>query len=122
MVGLSKLARVVEIFASRLQTQEKLTAQVADAIESVLLGVPGIREAAVFGVPDEYGKHVVHAAIVTDGDIQLSALQTAFGRQPGVPPPSVTLRIRRLPRNAAGKVVRADLVRFVQAMRAKGRP
>lgn len=93
-----------------------------DEIESVLLGVPGILEAAVFGVPDEYGKHVVHAAIVTDGDIQLSALQTAFGRQPGVPPPSVTLRIPRLPRNAAGKVVRADLVRFVQAMRAKGRP
>ncbi len=36
VVGLSKLARVVEIFASRLQTQEKLTAQVADAIETVL--------------------------------------------------------------------------------------
>ena len=30
VVGLSKLARVVEIFASRLQTQEKLTAQVDD--------------------------------------------------------------------------------------------
>ncbi|MBN9277873.1 MAG: GTP cyclohydrolase I, partial [Hyphomicrobium sp.] len=36
VVGLSKLARVVEIFASRLQTQEKLTADIAGAIESVL--------------------------------------------------------------------------------------
>jgi GTP cyclohydrolase IA len=32
-VGLSKLARVVEIFARRLQTQEAMTAQVAEAIE-----------------------------------------------------------------------------------------
>ncbi|ODT18172.1 MAG: GTP cyclohydrolase I FolE [Hyphomicrobium sp. SCN 65-11] len=36
VVGLSKLARVVEIFASRLQTQEKLTAEIVGAIESVL--------------------------------------------------------------------------------------
>lgn len=36
VVGLSKLARVVDIFARRLQTQEKLTAQVAEAIERVL--------------------------------------------------------------------------------------
>ncbi|MDX2157548.1 MAG: GTP cyclohydrolase I FolE [Hyphomicrobiaceae bacterium] len=33
VVGLSKLARVVEIYAKRLQTQEALTAQVATAIE-----------------------------------------------------------------------------------------
>ncbi len=32
-VGLSKLARVVEIFARRLQTQEAMTAQIAEAIE-----------------------------------------------------------------------------------------
>ena len=32
VVGLSKIARVVEIFARRLQTQETLTRQVADAI------------------------------------------------------------------------------------------
>ena len=32
-VGLSKLARVVEIFARRLQTQEAMTAQIAQAIE-----------------------------------------------------------------------------------------
>jgi len=32
-VGLSKLARVVEMFARRLQTQESMTAQIANAIE-----------------------------------------------------------------------------------------
>lgn len=33
VVGLSKLARVVDIFARRLQTQENLTAQIVDAID-----------------------------------------------------------------------------------------
>ena len=32
VVGLSKLARTVEVFARRLQLQERLTAQVADAV------------------------------------------------------------------------------------------
>ena len=32
VVGLSKLARVVEIFSKRLQTQERLTMQIAKAI------------------------------------------------------------------------------------------
>lgn len=36
VVGLSKLARVVEIFAKRLQTQETMTAQIVDAIETAL--------------------------------------------------------------------------------------
>jgi GTP cyclohydrolase I len=36
VVGLSKLARVVEIFAKRLQTQETMTMQIADAIEDEL--------------------------------------------------------------------------------------
>ena len=36
VVGISKLARVVEIFARRLQIQEKLTTQIADTIEQVL--------------------------------------------------------------------------------------
>jgi GTP cyclohydrolase I len=33
VVGLSKLARVVEVYAKRLQVQEKLTKQIADAIQ-----------------------------------------------------------------------------------------
>jgi GTP cyclohydrolase I len=36
VAGLSKLARVVEVFAKRLQTQEALTAQIADAIDRAL--------------------------------------------------------------------------------------
>jgi len=36
VVGLSKLARVVDVFAKRLQVQEKLTKQIADAIQTHL--------------------------------------------------------------------------------------
>ena len=36
VVGISKLARVVDAYARRFQVQEKLTAQIADCIESVL--------------------------------------------------------------------------------------
>ena len=36
VVGISKLARLVEIFAKRLQIQEKMTAQVANTIDEVL--------------------------------------------------------------------------------------
>jgi GTP cyclohydrolase IA len=41
VVGISKLARVVDAFARRFQVQEKMTAQVADCIQRVLqpLGV-----------------------------------------------------------------------------------
>lgn len=41
VVGISKLARVVEAFANRLQIQERLTAELADTIERALdpLGV-----------------------------------------------------------------------------------
>ncbi len=36
VVGLSKIARVVDVFAKRLQVQEKLTAQIAGAIQEAL--------------------------------------------------------------------------------------
>ncbi len=36
VVGISKIAKVVEIFAKRLQTQETMTAQIADAIEEAM--------------------------------------------------------------------------------------
>jgi GTP cyclohydrolase I len=36
ITGLSKLARLVEVFARRPQVQERMTSQIADALESVL--------------------------------------------------------------------------------------
>jgi len=36
VVGISKIARVVDVFAHRLQIQEKLTVQIADALNTVL--------------------------------------------------------------------------------------
>jgi GTP cyclohydrolase IA len=35
VVGLSKIARIVDMFARRLQIQENLTREIADAIQSV---------------------------------------------------------------------------------------
>ncbi|HIM24646.1 MAG TPA: GTP cyclohydrolase I FolE, partial [Rhodospirillales bacterium] len=48
VVGISKLARLVEIFAKRLQIQEKMTAQIANTINGVLepRGVAVVIEAA----------------------------------------------------------------------------
>jgi GTP cyclohydrolase I len=48
VVGISKLARVVEAFARRLQVQEKMTAQIANCIQDVLnpKGVGVVIEAA----------------------------------------------------------------------------
>jgi len=48
VVGISKLARVVEVYAHRLQIQEKLTAQIANTLNDVLQpkGVAVVIEAA----------------------------------------------------------------------------
>ena len=48
VVGISKLARVVEIYARRLQIQEKMTTQIADTINDVLkpAGVAVVIEAS----------------------------------------------------------------------------
>jgi GTP cyclohydrolase I len=48
ILGVSKLARIVDCFARRLQTQERLTYQIADCLMSNLkpLGVAVVLEAA----------------------------------------------------------------------------
>lgn len=47
VVGISKLARIVEVYARRMQIQEKMTAQIANTIQQVLdpLGVGVVIEA-----------------------------------------------------------------------------
>ena len=47
MVGISKLARLVDVYAKRLQIQEKMTAEIAACLDKVLkpLGVAVVIEA-----------------------------------------------------------------------------
>jgi GTP cyclohydrolase I len=68
VVGLSKMARVVDVFARRLQVQERLTDQIADALVDVLnpKGVGVVVEAAHFcmmmrGVEKQNSKTITSA-------------------------------------------------------------
>ena len=76
VVGISKLARLVDVYAKRLQVQEKMTAEIANCLNSVLkpYGVGVVVEAAhecmtTRGV-DKAGRHDVDqllAGVVQDG-------------------------------------------------------
>lgn len=68
IIGLSKIPRIVDVYARRLQVQERLTAQVADALMKVLnpLGVAVVIEAAHFcmmmrGVEKQNSKTITSA-------------------------------------------------------------
>lgn len=66
VVGISKLARVVDAYARRFQVQEKLTAQIADCIERVLQprGV-GVVIEATHGCMTTRGVHKRGVAMIT---------------------------------------------------------
>ena len=66
VVGISKLARVVEIFAKRLQTQETMTQQICDAITESLapMGVAVLID-AVHECMTTRGVHHRHVSTVT---------------------------------------------------------
>lgn len=66
VVGISKLARLVDAYAKRLQVQEKLTAQIADTLERVLQprGV-AIMVAAEHQCMSTRGVHKLHVDTIT---------------------------------------------------------
>jgi len=66
VVGISKLARLVDVYARRLQIQEKMTVQIADTLQEVLhpMGVGVVVEAAHQCMTTR-GVHKPGAALVT---------------------------------------------------------
>ena len=90
-----------------------------ELLEEVLLRVHGVAEAAVFGVPDRFGTHVVHAAVVATDDLSVESIQQAFRAHLRLPPPAVVLRVPRLPCNENGKVMRRALAHYAQSLRGR---
>ena len=77
IIGLSKVARVVDLYARRLQVQERLTNQVADAITEILdpLGVGVVIE----------GQHLcmmMRGVQKQDSSTVTSAMRGTFKRDP----------------------------------------
>ena len=89
IVGLSKLPRIVEIFSRRLQVQERLTEQIATAIEDVLKphGVGVVIEAyhlcmMMRGVEKQNSKTItsaLHGSFRDDAMTRNEFLRLAYG-------------------------------------------
>ena len=77
-------------------------------VESALTELDGVREAAVFGVPDQRWGHRVCAAVIGDVD---EATLDAWSRSRLAPAkrPKQFVRVESLPRTTTGKVRRLDL-------------
>ncbi|MDQ3138089.1 MAG: GTP cyclohydrolase I FolE [Gemmatimonadota bacterium] len=92
ILGLSKVARIVDVFARRLQVQERLTDQVADAVMDVLqpTGVGVVIEAAHFcmmmrGVQKQNSRTVTSALrgiFRDDSKTRVEFLRLAHGGRP----------------------------------------
>lgn len=83
------------------------------AVEDVLYGYPGIREAAVVGVRHPVMGQMVSAVLVADDDLDLSALRAyVAGLLPRHEVPTRYLLVERIPRNAGGKPVKDELRRM----------
>jgi acyl-coenzyme A synthetase/AMP-(fatty) acid ligase len=81
-------------------------------IEEVLLSLPQVTEAAAFGVPDQSGIMQIWAAIVADERVATAVLKAVCHEKLAEKSPKFILQVKGLPRNANGKVVREELVKF----------
>jgi malonyl-CoA/methylmalonyl-CoA synthetase len=83
-------------------------------IEELLMEQPGVREAAVVGVPDERRGEIPVAYLVTDTEVDETVLRATCGRAlASFKVPRAFVRVDALPRNALGKVQKHRLPRDV---------
>jgi len=91
IVGLSKLARTVEVFARRLQVQERLTTQIADAVyeelgaKGVLVVVSAEHTCMTMRGVKKTGTQTVtmcsRGVFETDGELKNSVIGLMVGKQ-----------------------------------------
>ena len=81
------------------------------AVEDALLSIDGVREASAFGVPDkETGVTQVWAAVVVEPPLTPASLGPAVKARLTTLAPRFLVTVPAIPRNAAGKVMRDQLV------------
>jgi acyl-coenzyme A synthetase/AMP-(fatty) acid ligase len=78
-------------------------------IEKVVLDFPGVAEAAAFGVPHENHGDVPFIAVVSAVDLKSEDLLSHCRERLGGKSPMAVVRVRTLPRNEMGKVLRRSL-------------
>lgn len=88
------------------------------AVEAALAELADLTEVAVFGVADDARVARLCAAVVPAGALDVQALQVRCRERLGRYAPEVIVQVPALPRNANGKVLRAELARLVQSLDA----
>ena len=90
VIGLSKIPRLVEVFARRLQVQERLTRQIADAIQDAIApqGVGVVIEARhlcmmMRGIEKQHSSTVTSAMVGCFRDKETRTEFLSLARQPG---------------------------------------
>jgi acyl-CoA synthetase (AMP-forming)/AMP-acid ligase II len=83
----------------------------AGDVESVLMEYPGVREAAVAGIPHDVLGEDVAAWLVADPEIELDKLRAFLAeRLADYKIPRQIRMVEELPRNSTGKVLKQELV------------
>lgn len=87
------------------------------AIDEVLRKVPGMIDAAAFGMPNPEGQTEIWAAIVSDTSMAREELRGFCAKLLGANSPSTYIKMKKIPRNEMGKVMRHELVRIASLAR-----
>jgi len=81
-------------------------------VEGALMNIPGVREAAVIGVPDELLGEAIHAFVTLDAGASLSPQQIqreCQSRLESFKVPKVVELVSELPRTTSGKISKREL-------------
>lgn len=84
------------------------------AVESVVLGAPGVAECSVVGVPDDHWGEAVCAVVVGDGSVPEAELEAAViahakDRLAGFQVPKEVRVVTELPKTATGKILKKEV-------------